>query len=259
MNHTELLYMYKYMRTLPEKIPPKKLIQMEEKEGIRFINVDSIYITDIEISIGEGSIISPNVYFLGRSGSKVTIGDFTIIQPNTIIVSDMLSTVIGSQCNIGGKIIDCHIQNHVEMEQSTKLTRSTVESWCKIDGKIIDCIIHDHVETGTYTELTRSEIGEYTVAKHHCYLGDTTTGKNVNIASGTETANYDGTSGKNKTIIGNNVKTGIGCLLVPTKKNGGRLIIGDNATIGAGTIITKDVPAGATVVGLNRILEQEEK
>lgn len=231
MNHTELLYMYKRMKTLPEKIPPKQLMQLEEKKGICFIDIDSIYITDIEISFGEGCIISPNVYFLGRSGNKITIGDFSIIQQNTVIIADTISVSIGSQCYIG--------------------------------GKIIDCIIADHVETGLYTELTRSFLGEHTVAKHSCYLGDTETGENVNIAYGTVTANYDGTPIKNKTIIGNRVKTGINSNLV-SKKGGeapnkpGILIIGDDVTIGANAIVTKDVPAGVTVVGLNKILEKKD-
>ncbi|MGB2630007.1 MAG: NTP transferase domain-containing protein [Candidatus Omnitrophota bacterium] len=98
---------------------------------------------------------------------------------------------------------------------------------------------------GNYAELCRTEIGEGTKVKHQCYLGDTVVGRNVNIGAGTITANYDGRN-KYRTVIGDGAFIGVGVILIAPVK------IGENAKVGAGSVVTKnkDVRAGETVVGV---------
>ena len=66
-------------------------------------------------------------------------------------------------------------------------------------------------------------------------------GRGVNIGAGTITANYDGAN-KHQTIIGNNAQTGSNCVMVAP------VTIGEGATIGAGSVVTKDAPAGKLTV-----------
>ena len=80
-------------------------------------------------------------------------------------------------------------------------------------------------------------------AGHLAYLGDATIGAKVNVGAGTITCNYDGVN-KNPTIIGKGVFIGSDTALVAPVR------VGDGAYVGAGSVITKDVPADA--LGLAR-------
>jgi bifunctional UDP-N-acetylglucosamine pyrophosphorylase/glucosamine-1-phosphate N-acetyltransferase len=80
-------------------------------------------------------------------------------------------------------------------------------------------------------------VGEGTKANHLAYIGDTTVGSRVNIGAGSVTCNYDGIN-KWRTEIGDAVFIGSGTMMVAPVK------IGDGATIGAGSTITKDAPPG---------------
>jgi bifunctional UDP-N-acetylglucosamine pyrophosphorylase / glucosamine-1-phosphate N-acetyltransferase len=93
-------------------------------------------------------------------------------------------------------------------------------------------------KAGAFVEIKKSSIGRGSKVPHLSYIGDTTIGSGTNIGAGNITANYDGRH-KHPTVIGDNVKTGSDTVFVAP------VTIGDDATIGAGSIITKDVPAEA--------------
>ncbi|MCB1996019.1 MAG: bifunctional N-acetylglucosamine-1-phosphate uridyltransferase/glucosamine-1-phosphate acetyltransferase, partial [Rhodoferax sp.] len=82
-------------------------------------------------------------------------------------------------------------------------------------------------------------------ANHLAYLGDATVGERVNFGAGSITANYDGAN-KHRTVIGADVHVGSNCVLVAP------VTLGDGATIGGGSTITKDVPAGQLAVARGR-------
>ena len=87
---------------------------------------------------------------------------------------------------------------------------------------------------------------------HFSYIGDATVGEHVNIGAGTITCNYDGVR-KNRTVIGERAFIGSDTMLVAP------VIVGDQAHTGAGSVVNKDVPPGATVVGVPaRILRRAE-
>jgi bifunctional UDP-N-acetylglucosamine pyrophosphorylase/glucosamine-1-phosphate N-acetyltransferase len=92
----------------------------------------------------------------------------------------------------------------------------------------------DKVRVGNFVEIKRSTLGEGSKANHLTYLGDTTVGSAVNIGAGTITCNYDGAN-KYQTVIGDGAFIGSDSQLVAPVK------IGKNATVGAGSTITKDV------------------
>ena len=98
-------------------------------------------------------------------------------------------------------------------------------------------------------EIKNAQIGEGTKVNHLSYIGDATVGDGTNIGAGTITCNYDGFS-KHRTEIGARVFIGSDTMLVAPVK------IGDGAMTATGSVITRDVPAGALAVARAR---QEKK
>lgn len=108
-----------------------------------------------------------------------------------------------------------------------------------------DVELGDFVKIGNFVEIKKSKIKNHTNVSHLSYVGDSDLGSNVNIGAGTITANYNHiTKEKFNTIIENNASTGSNSVLVAPVK------IGENASIGAGSVISKDVDANA--LGLTR-------
>ena len=97
-------------------------------------------------------------------------------------------------------------------------------------------------KVGNFVEVKNSSIGENSKASHLSYIGDTTVGRSVNIGAGTITCNYDGVN-KHKTVIGDGAFIGSDTQLVAP------VTVGENATIAAGTTVSKDAPADALTVG----------
>jgi len=94
---------------------------------------------------------------------------------------------------------------------------------------------------GNFVEIKKSQVGDRTNIAHLSYIGDAQLGQQVNVGAGTITANYDGYQ-KHKTVIGDRTKTGSNSVLVAP------ITIGEDVTIGAGSVVTKDVQNDALVV-----------
>lgn len=93
------------------------------------------------------------------------------------------------------------------------------------------------VHIGNFVEIKKSSIGEASKINHLSYIGDTEMGRGVNVGAGTITCNYDGVN-KFKTIIGDDVFIGSDTQLIAP------VTVGDGATLGAGTTLTREAPAG---------------
>ena len=102
--------------------------------------------------------------------------------------------------------------------------------------------MEERSKVGNFVELKKTILGRGSKASHLTYLGDATIGEKTNIGAGTITCNYDGKN-KHATEIGNNVKIGSDTMLVAPVR------VGDGAVTGAGSVVTKDVPAQSLVVG----------
>jgi bifunctional UDP-N-acetylglucosamine pyrophosphorylase/glucosamine-1-phosphate N-acetyltransferase len=100
------------------------------------------------------------------------------------------------------------------------------------------CHIGEGAHIGNFVEAKKTNLGKGSKANHLTYLGDAEIGSGVNIGAGTITCNYDGVN-KYKTLIGDRVFIGSDSALVAP------IVIGEGAYIGAGSTITKDVPADA--------------
>ena len=103
------------------------------------------------------------------------------------------------------------------------------------------CHIGEDAHIGNFVEVKKTRLGKGSKANHLTYLGDAEIGSGVNIGAGTITCNYDGVA-KHKTVIGDKVFIGSDSALVAP------IVIGEGAYIGAGSTITKDVPADALAV-----------
>jgi bifunctional UDP-N-acetylglucosamine pyrophosphorylase/glucosamine-1-phosphate N-acetyltransferase len=95
----------------------------------------------------------------------------------------------------------------------------------------------EDVHIGNFVEVKNSQVGDHSKANHLAYVGDTTVGQRVNIGAGTITCNYDGVN-KSRTVIEDDAFIGSDTQLVAP------VTVGRGATIGAGTTLTKDAPAG---------------
>ncbi len=106
------------------------------------------------------------------------------------------------------------------------------------------------VHIGNFVEVKNSTLADGAKANHLAYLGDATVGERVNYGAGSITANYDGAN-KHRTVIEADVHIGSNCVLVAP------VTIGAGATVGGGSTITKDVPAGALGVARGKQITKE--
>jgi bifunctional UDP-N-acetylglucosamine pyrophosphorylase/glucosamine-1-phosphate N-acetyltransferase len=169
----------------------------------------------------------------------VTAGKDVFIDVNTVMIGQV---EIGDGVSIES---GCVIQNTVIGNNSVIKANSVIESAtigqsCDIGpfARIRpDTVLKDHAKVGNFVEVKKSTIGLGSKVSHLSYIGDTVMGDDVNIGAGTITCNYDGAN-KFQTIIGDKVFVGSNTQLVAPVN------IGNGSTIGAGSTITKDTPAG---------------
>ncbi|HZU68269.1 MAG TPA: bifunctional UDP-N-acetylglucosamine diphosphorylase/glucosamine-1-phosphate N-acetyltransferase GlmU [Ktedonobacteraceae bacterium] len=187
------------------------------------------------------TIIDPATTYIGV---EVEIGMDTIILPGTIITG---KSSIGSHCRIGpGTTIDqSTIGDHCIVRNSV-LEETTFEDGVSI-GPFSHCrpgaYLARNVRMGNFGEVKNSYIGSETDIHHFSYIGDATLGEHVNIGAGTITVNYDGIH-KNHTEIGAWASIGSDTMLVAP------VTVGEYAQTGAGSVVNRDVPPGAVVVGV---------
>jgi bifunctional UDP-N-acetylglucosamine pyrophosphorylase/glucosamine-1-phosphate N-acetyltransferase len=182
----------------------------------------------------------------------VAIAEDTVLEPMTIVRG---RTSIGRDCRIGpyAEIYDSTIGDGCRIERSWIRESAIADgSDCGPFSKLrpgTDVGVRVHI--GSFVEIVRSKIGPGTAVPHVSYLGDTEVGENVNVGAGTITANYDGEK-KNRTEIGDGAFIGVDTMLrAPVK-------VGRRSRTGAGSVVTKDIPDGATAVGVPaRVIRRE--
>ena len=136
--------------------------------------------------------------------------------------------MIGSKVKIGNNVLiksfshleSCKIENKVEIGPYARIRPDTV--------------LREGSKIGNFVEIKKSTLGKNSKVNHLCYIGDSDIGKIVNIGAGTITCNYDGVK-KNKTTIKDKVFIGSNSSLIAP------VTIGKESTIGAGSVITKNV------------------
>ena len=105
-------------------------------------------------------------------------------------------------------------------------------------------ILREKAKIGNFVEVKNTNVGVGSKVNHLSYIGDTDMGAGVNIGAGTITCNYDGVN-KHRTVIGDNAFIGSDTQLVAP------VTVGEGSTIGAGTTLRKDAPAGQLTLTKN--------
>lgn len=207
------------------------------------------YLTDI-IAWGKKENMSVNAFILENSDEIFGINSRANLATATKIMNDRK---LNSLMDNGVTIVDpssTWISEDTEIGADTIIYPSTyIEGKNKIgkNCKIGPCAhlrgnveIADHCKIGNFVEVKNSKIDHNTNAGHLSYIGDSELGANINIGAGTITANYNPlTKVKSKTIMKDNVKIGSNTVLVAP------VTLDEGANVGAGSVITKNVPAWA--------------
>ncbi|HET7359549.1 MAG TPA: bifunctional UDP-N-acetylglucosamine diphosphorylase/glucosamine-1-phosphate N-acetyltransferase GlmU [Rhodanobacteraceae bacterium] len=134
------------------------------------------------------------------------------------------------------------VRAHCDLEGVTSLGAASIGPFSRLRP---GTELADGVHVGNFVETKQARLGEGSKANHLTYLGDTVVGARVNIGAGTITCNYDGAN-KSVTRIEDGAFIGSNSALVAP------VTIGAGATIGAGSVITRDAPAGELSVGRGR-------
>jgi len=173
------------------------------------------------VEVGRDVVIDTNVILEG----SVVLGDGVRIEANCIIRNSAIAA--GTVIRAFSHVEDANVQQACEVGPYARLRPGAqLESGAKV---------------GNFCEVKKSIVGEGSKVNHLTYIGDAVIGKGANIGAGTITCNYDGVN-KFKTEIGDGAFIGSNSSLVAPVK------VGDFATVGAGSTITKDVDADKLAV-----------
>lgn len=152
---------------------------------------------------------------------EVVLGDRVRIGPNVVIRDSRIGddVIIRELCSIEDAEIGpgCIVGPFARLRPGARLARD--------------------VHVGNFVEIKNSQIGAGSKINHLSYIGDCRMGQGVNIGAGTITCNYDGAA-KHQTVIGDRAFIGSNTALVAP------VTVGTDATLGAGTVLTSDAPAG---------------
>ncbi|MBB5321673.1 bifunctional UDP-N-acetylglucosamine diphosphorylase/glucosamine-1-phosphate N-acetyltransferase GlmU [Marinobacter oulmenensis] len=174
-----------------------------------------------ELSAGQDVWIDVNAVFEG----DVTLGDRVVIGPNCLIRNARIGagTTVEANSVIDGAVIgeNAQIGPFARLRPGTELAART--------------------KVGNFVETKKAVVGEGSKINHLSYVGDALLGCNVNVGAGTITCNYDGVN-KHRTVIGDEVFVGSNTALVAP------VTLGEGATVGAGSTVTRDVAGGELTV-----------
>ncbi len=183
------------------------------------------------LQCGQDVDIDVNCIFEGQ----VSLGDNVKVGANCVIRNAQIQA---------GVVI--HPFTHIDGDQdgATVGASSIIGPFARLrPGAVLGRGVH----IGNFVEVKNSTLADGAKANHLAYLGDATVGERVNFGAGSITANYDGAN-KHRTVIGNDVHVGSNCVLIAP------ITLGDGATIGGGSTLSKDAPAGQLTVARGKAL-----
>ena len=198
-----------------ERALQARLVEALMAEGVGFADPARVDIRG-ELTCGRDVFIDVNAVFEG----DVTLGNGVRIEANNVIRDSKLGAGVVVHPN-------CHIESAVAGDECEIGPFSRLRPGAELAA---------NVKVGNFVEIKKSTVAEGSKVNHLTYIGDSEIGVNVNVGAGTITCNYDGAN-KHRTKIGDGVFIGSSVNLVAPVE------VGSGATIGAGSTITKDVPA----------------
>jgi bifunctional UDP-N-acetylglucosamine pyrophosphorylase/glucosamine-1-phosphate N-acetyltransferase len=191
------------------------------RNGVTIVDPSTTHI-DAAVEIGQDARIEPWTVLAGDT----VIGQDAVIGPNTHVRASR----IGPRTTVWASIVEeSEVAEDVEIGPYSHLRPG--------------CQIGPRSRIGNFAELKKTKVGQGTQQHHFSYLGDAEVGDEVNIGAGAVTANFDGVN-KFPTVIGDGAFIGVDTMLRAP------VTVGPGAKTGAGAVVTRDVPAGKTVVGM---------
>ena len=188
--------------------------------GVSIVDPATAYI-DAGVAIGRDTLVEPNTQLTGDT----TVGEACRLGPN----STLRDATVGDRCRIEASTVeDATLEQDVEVGPYSHLR----------SGALLCAGVH----VGNYAEVKQARLGRGVKMGHFSYIGDAEVGDETNIGAGTVTCNFDGRE-KQRTVIGRGAFIGSDTMLVAP------VTVGDGARTGAGSVVTRDVPPGATAVG----------
>lgn len=218
----------KQLATASETLRARKLDELMES-GVEIVDPGCTYIEDC-VMIEPGAVIHPNVYIQGKS----YIGTGTEVYGSTRIHNSR----IGENCTVEASVI----------KQSSVGDNTIIGPFAHLRP---ESNVGNNCKAGAFVEMKKSVMHNGAQAAHLSYIGNAEVGTGSNIGAGTVTCNYDGVN-KHDTKIGEHVFIGSGAKLIAP------IEVGDNAIIGAGSVITDNVPADALAIARERQTVKED-
>lgn len=193
--------------------------------GVTMCDPDQVWIGP-DVKLAQDVELLPQSYLMGAT----SVGEDSLIGPNTRLID----TVVGCGCTVDETVA---VEAFID-DGATCGPRAYLRSGAHL------C---ERAKAGTHVEIKKSTVGKGSKVPHLSYIGDAIIGEDVNVGAGSITCNYDGER-KHATTIGDRAFIGSDTMLVAP------VDIGAGAVIGAGSTITKAVPADA--LGIARAEQQ---
>ena len=206
---------------LAEEIVRRRILDAHMRAGVTVRDPASTHI-EASVEIGRDTVILPGTFLRGET----KIGSDCVIGPS----ADLLDTLVGD-----GALVEHSVGRGAAVGSGANVGPYTYLRPGTVLGEVS--------KVGAYCELKNTRVGAGSKVPHLSYVGDTEIGEGANLGAGTITANYDGKD-KHRTTIGDGVFTGINTNLIAP------VTIGENAYLGAGSVVNKDIPPGKMAVGM---------
>ena len=191
------------------------------RDGVTMRDPSTVYL-DWDVRLAPDVTLEPNVILRGAT----SIGEGSVIGPG----SQLIDSTVGANARVWASVIEAStIEDDAVVGPFSHLRPGSV--------------VGRGAEVGNFAELKNTRLGPGSKQHHMSYLGDTEVGARANIGAGAITANYDG-SRKHRTTIGDGAFIGVDTMIVAPRD------IGAGAKTGAGSVVTRDVPAGKLAVGI---------
>ncbi|WP_256105254.1 bifunctional UDP-N-acetylglucosamine diphosphorylase/glucosamine-1-phosphate N-acetyltransferase GlmU [Streptomyces sp. ODS05-4] len=196
-----------------------RLLEAAMAAGVTVVDPSSVWV-DVTVTFERDAVVHPGTQLLGATH----LGEDAEVGPN----SRLRDTVVGR-----GARVDNTVADGAEVGEAASVGPfAYLRPGTRLGAK---------AKAGTYVEMKNASIGEGTKVPHLSYVGDATIGEYTNIGAASVFVNYDGEA-KHHTTIGSHCKTGSDNMFVAP------VTVGDGAYTAAGSVITKDVPAGSLAV-----------
>ena len=206
-----------------------KLVEDLQVQGVQFADPNRVDIRG-EVTVGQDVFIDINVVLKG----KVNLGSNVTIEAGSII----------KDTRIGNNV---HVKPYCVFDEAEVGDEASIGPFAHLRPKTV---LANKTRLGNFVEIKKSYIGEGSKVNHLSYVGDAQIGAGVNFGAGAITCNYDGIN-KHETVVGDNAFIGTNASLVAP------VTIGHTATIGAGSVITKNVEDKALALGRGRQVQKD--